>query len=415
MTHKSLFATFGLLLGLLANSALAEQPQQQAMPQIPTMPSLAASAPRSPTITPQAPNLSAKSYVLMDAESGKILAMQNAHQRVAPASLTKMMTAYVISHALKAGTIHLNDQVPVSEKAWRTGGSRMFIQKGTSVSVSDLLQGIIVESGNDACVAMAEFMAGTEEAFVSIMNQHAAALGMKNTHYIDSTGLPDPNHYTTAWDMSILARALIYHFPEDYKRYSQQWFTYNNIKQPNRNRLLWRDPSVDGIKTGFTDDAGYCLAASAKRAQTRLISILMGARTESARAEDSMRLLNFGFRFFETHKLYPANKGLSKIRVWHGKKTHVLAGVTQDLYVSIPPGQYHLLKAKINIPAPVTAPVKKGQAVGSIDLTINENNIMSVPLVALEESPKGHFWTAIYDNIALAIDRYLGRYDVAKK
>ncbi|MFU8798276.1 MAG: D-alanyl-D-alanine carboxypeptidase family protein, partial [Gammaproteobacteria bacterium] len=293
----------------------------------------------APVSTPAAPNLTVKGYILMDVPSSNVLASQNPDQRMPPASLTKMMTSYIISQALKEGRIRLDDQVRISEKAWRTGGSRMFVKVGDTISVRDLVQGIIVHSGNDACVAMAEYIAGTEEAFATMMNQQAAALGMTNTHYVDSTGLPYPEQYTTPRDMAKLARALIYDFPEDYKWYAQKWYTFNGIKQPNRNRLLWRDPTVDGIKTGHTDEAGYCLASSAVRNGTRLVSVVMGAPSENTRAEDSQRLLNYGFQFFETRKLYVAHTALIQGRVWFGQKAELPIGLVNDLYITVPTGQ----------------------------------------------------------------------------
>ena len=247
-----------------------------------------------PIVTaPPPPALDLKAYVLVDAATGKILASSNPDTQLAPASLTKMMTAYVISMAIKEGKIHMNDNVTISEKAWRTGGSKMFVKVGTQVPVHELMQGIIVDSGNDACVAMAEHLAGSEDAFANLMNQTAAALGMTNSHFVDSTGLPNPAHHSTAHDLSMLARGVVYSFPEDYQWYSQKWFTYNGIRQPNRNRLLWRDPTVDGIKTGHTDDAGFCLVSSAKRNGTRLIAVVMGAPTDAARADDSQKLLDY--------------------------------------------------------------------------------------------------------------------------
>lgn len=362
-----------------------------------------------PTLTPTSPRIDAKGYVLIDANSGKVLASQNSDQRMPPASLTKMMTSYIISKALREGRIHLDDAVRISEKAWRTGGSKMFVKVGTTVPVRDLMQGIIVDSGNDACVAMAEHVAGTEESFVSLMNQQAALLGMKNTHYMDSTGMPNPQHYTTPQDIAILARALAQDFPEDYKWYSQKWFTYNGIKQPNRNRLLWRDPTVDGIKTGHTDEAGFCLVASGLRNGTRLISVVMGAPTDATRAEGSQSLLNYGFRFFETRKLYAAGTVLSQSRIWMGKQKNIPVGVSSDFYVTIPTGQYAHLKASMDAPPQLKAPVSSGQALGEINVTLNGEKIASAPLVALQSDPVGGLWVRMNDGIALAIHHFFGR------
>ncbi len=362
-----------------------------------------------PTITPTAPVLAAKGYVLMDATSGKILAAQNAEQRMPPASLTKMMTSYLVSEAIRQGHIKMDDRVRISEKAWRMGGSKMFVKVGDSVPVQELMQGIIVDSGNDACVAMAEHVAGSEDAFAGLMNQQAAILGMKATQFTDSTGLPHPQHYTTPYDMAILGRALVLNFPEDYKWYSQKWFTYNGIKQPNRNRLLWRDPTVDGIKTGHTDEAGFCLVSSAQRNNTRLIAVVMGAPTDNARAEDSHRLLTYGFRFFETHQLYTANTELQKIRVWQGKQREISVGVLKPVYVTIMPGQYAKVQTKLVLNTPVKAPVSKGQVLGSVQLTLNGEEIGSEPIVALQEDPKGGFFTRITDAISLSIKGFFNK------
>jgi D-alanyl-D-alanine carboxypeptidase (penicillin-binding protein 5/6) len=354
-----------------------------------------------PQLTPVVPNVNANGFVLMDGASGKILASKNLDQRVEPASLTKMMTSYIVSMALREGRIHLDDLVPISEAAWRTGGSKMFVKVNDHVAVRDLMQGIIVDSGNDACVAMAEFVAGSQDSFVGLMNQEAQRLGMTGTHFMDVNGLPDPNHYTTPHDMAVLARALIYDFPEDYKWYSQKWFAYNGIKQPNRNRLLWRDPSVDGVKTGHTDGAGFCLVASGQRNGTRLISVVMGAPTDAARADDSEQLLTFGFRFFETHKLYSANSELIKARIWSGETEQLPVGVLQDTYVTIPPGQYNNLKTNLTLNNQIKAPVQKGQTLGNLNVTLNGKPVSTIPLVALQDDPKGGIWRRMVDHIRL--------------
>lgn len=354
-----------------------------------------------PSVTiPPAPTLDVKAYVLMDASTGKMLALYNPDVRLAPASLTKMMTAFVVSLALQSGKIHLDDQVPISEKAWRTGGSKMFVKVNTSVPVRDLMQGIIVDSGNDACVAMAEYVAGSEENFTVLMNQTAASLGMTSTHFVDSTGLPNPDHYSTARDLSVLARALIYNFPDHYQWYSQKWFAYNGIKQPNRNRLLWRDPSVDGVKTGHTDDAGYCLVSSAQRNGTRLIAVIMGAPTDAARADDSQRLLDYGYRYFETHTLYPANTVLSKVRVIQGRSSTVSAGVAQAFVVSVLPGQYNKLQLHLQMQGAVAAPVQKGQVLGQVVVSLEGKTIDKMDVVALEDDAVGSWWRRCIDRIA---------------
>jgi D-alanyl-D-alanine carboxypeptidase (penicillin-binding protein 5/6) len=349
---------------------------------------------------PPPPALATKAYVLMDGATGKILVSFNPDQRIAPASLTKMMTSYVASLALKENKIHLTDPVTISEKSWRTGGSKMFVKIGTQVPVQDLMQGIIVDSGNDACVAIAEFVAGTEEAFADVMNQVAQALGMTQSHFVDSTGLPSPNHYSTAHDLATLARALIYSFPEHYQWYSEKWFTYNGIRQPNRNRLLWSDPTVDGVKTGHTDEAGYCLVASAKRNGQRLISVVVGAPSDSARAEDSRRLLDYGFRFFDTHVIYQANTALAKVRVWNGATKTINAGVLEPFVISVIPGQFSSVTYQMHTVKVLQAPVAKGAVLGDVQVLINGKVIDKASIVALENDPIGGLWRRLWDAIA---------------
>ncbi len=361
--------------------------------------------PQQPTITPAIPNIDAKGYILMDANSGKVIAEKNADVRMAPASLTKLMTMYVISNALKNNSIHLDDNVPVSEKAWRTGGSRMFIKVNNEVSVRNLLQGIVVASGNDASVAMAEYIGGTEEAFAGLMNTQAQLIGMKNSHFVDSNGLPNANHYSTARDLALLAQAIIRNFPEDYRLYSEKWFTYNNIRQPNRNRLLWRFQYADGLKTGHTDEAGYCLVGSAMKDGTRLISVVMGTPSDSVRTEDSMRLLTYGFRFYETHKLYNRDIVLTKARVWKGKEKQVDLGVAKDFYVTIPAGQYKNIQATLQLNEPIKAPVLKGQSYGIVKVTLNGQVLATEPLVALADNKKGGLWRSMTDSLHFSFNR----------
>lgn len=359
------------------------------------------SAIQQPTLTPIAPSINAKAYLLMDAYSGNILASNNIDERVAPASLTKMMTSYVISMALKEGRIHPEDLVTISEAAWKTGGSKMFVKVGDKVAVRDLMQGIIVDSGNDACVAMAEYVAGSQESFVNLMNQAALQLGMNHTHFMDVDGLPDPNHYSTARDMASLARALILDFPEDYKWYSQKWFAYNGIKQPNRNRLLWRDPDVDGIKTGHTNDAGFCLAASGQKNAMRLITIVMGAPSDEMRAQDSQKLLTYGFRFFESQKLYAANTKLATPRVWFGQHSQINVGLERDLYATFPAGQSKTINTEMVFNPNLKAPINKGDVVGRINVILNDKPIASAPLIALENLPKGGLWRNLVDHTSI--------------
>lgn len=353
----------------------------------------------SKIVTPPPPAIAANGYILVDVYSGKVLAGENPDQRMEPASLTKLMTLYIIFEALKEGRIHLTDHVTVSENAWRTGGSRMFAQVGTSPTVEQLIQGIIVQSGNDACVAMAEYIAGTEDSFVNLMNQQASLLHMNNTHYTDSTGMPHPLHYSTPRDLSVLARSIILNFPEYYHYFGEKEFTYNNIKQPNRNRLLWRDPSVDGLKTGHTSTAGYCLIASAQRNGTRMLSVLLGAPSDSARAADSQSLLEYGFRFFESHKLYAANKTITQSRVWYGDENELNIGVLDDLFVTVTPGQFSNIQVVTNIDPTLKAPITKGQTVGNINVTLDGQTISSTPLIALQDIGKANIFVRMIEHI----------------
>ena len=346
---------------------------------------------------PAPPKFDASSYVLMDFASGAILAEHNPNERVDPASITKIMTAYIVYQALAAGDITLHDQVEISEKAWRSIGSRMFVEVGKQIILEDLLLGLIIQSGNDASIALAEHIAGTEEAFADIMNTQAQRLGMKDSHFINATGLPDVEHFTTARDVAILSRALISEFPEEYKRYSQKEFTFNGIKQFNRNRLLWRDGAVDGIKTGHTDAAGYCLAASAMKNGMRLISVVMGTDSDKARTVNTQALLNYGFRYYESHKLYQAGETLIEQRMWKGENKLIPLGLDEDLYVTIPRGEYDNLKASMNIDEQIVAPIEQGDQVGVVIVTLKGEDYLEAPLVALQSNPEGGLWRRIVD------------------
>ena len=346
---------------------------------------------------PAAPKFEASSYILMDHGSGAVLVEHNSRQRVDPASITKIMTAYVVYKALAANDVHLDDQVLISEKAWRSIGSRMFVEVGNKILLEDLLLGVIIQSGNDASVALAEHVAGTEEAFADVMNAHAERLGLKDTHYVNSTGLPDIEHYTTAYDIALLSRALIMEFPEEYERYAQKEFTFNGIKQHNRNRLLWRDSAVDGLKTGHTEAAGYCLAASAKRKDMRLISAVMGASSDKSRTVNTQALLNYGFRYYESHKLYIAGEALIEQRMWNGESKLIPLGLDEDLFVTIPRGQYDSLKASMDIDPDIVAPIDEGHQVGSVKVTLKGEDYLEKPLVALQGNPKGGLWRLIVD------------------
>ncbi len=358
----------------------------------------------SATLIPAVPKIKAKGYLLIDYNSGQVLAEKNADKRLEPASLTKMLSAYVIDYELAQGNIHIDDEVVISKKAWKMPGSRMFVEVGKRVTVGDLLKGVIIQSGNDATVALAEHVAGSEEAFASLMNQHAAELGMVNSHFVNATGLPHKNHYTTPRDLAKLAQALIREYPENYKLYSQKSFTFNNIKQYNRNKLLWRNKYVDGLKTGHTEAAGYCLVASMKRDNMRLISVVLGTRSEEARAEESQKLLTFGFRFFETHKLYAANEPLTTARIWKGETEELPLGLAEDLYVTIPKGQYKKLKANMSIDSRITAPARKGQAFGSVNIGLDGQQVAQRDLVALKNVAEGGLFGNLVDEVQLMFE-----------
>jgi len=350
---------------------------------------------------PSPPVIGAKSYLLIDSKTGHELASLKPDSRLAPASLTKLMTAYAVFVSLRDSQIQLEDQVTVSEKAWRTPGSRMFIEVGTQVSVEELLLGMIVQSGNDASVALAEHVAGTESVFAQMMNQYAAALGMQNSQFENATGLPDANHYSTARDLAILARAIVTEFPEYYRWYSIREYEYNGIAQSNRNSLLWRDPSVDGMKTGRTDDAGYCLISSAERDGMRIISVVLGTGSAKARVDGSQALLNYGFRFFETRLLYRASEKVAAARIWKAQKEMIELGVVDDLYITIPRGSFDDVESVLNMPTILMAPVALGQPLAELTVSLNGTTLVNEPLRALEENPSGSFWQRTRDGVQL--------------
>ncbi|WP_395374261.1 D-alanyl-D-alanine carboxypeptidase family protein [Marinicella sp. W31] len=387
MKRHSMYKLFVLLLitAVVGFDAISQTP-------IPNQPSVA---------VPQAPSLAAKSYILMDYHSGAILSESNKDQQLEPASITKMMTAYVVFSEIKSGNLALTDMVTVSEKAWRTGGSKMFIEVGKKVSVEDLIRGMIIQSGNDACVALAEHIAGSEEVFASLMNQHAAKIGMRNSSFANATGLPSDGHLMTAQDIALLGKAIITEFPSLYSIYSEKQFTFNNITQHNRNTLLWRDPTVDGFKTGHTDAAGYCLATSAMRNGMRLMSVVMGTESEQARADETQKLINYGFRFFETHKLYNAGDERLNAEVWKGKAENVSIGLSKDLFITIPKGQYQNLKATVDMPSLLTAPIAQGTELGRLQIDLQGNTIAILPLVSLETVEQSGWWGRTMDSIGL--------------
>ena len=352
-------------------------------------------------LVPKAPTVSAKSYILQDFASGHVIAALNAEQRLPPASITKLMTAYVVSNELSLGNITLEDEVLISEKAWRMVGSRSFIEVNTKVTVGVLLRGMIIQSGNDAAVALAEHVAGSEETFSQIMNQYAQELGMFDTNYQNATGLPGKEHYTTAKDIAILSTAVIRDFPDHYAWYAEKEFTYNNITQQNRNKLLWRDKSVDGLKTGHTQEAGYCLAASSERQGTRLISVVLGTGSENARAQETQKLLSYGFRFFETHTLYGADQGITTNKVWKGSTSIVSLGLEKPLAITIPRGSYKQLVASTNVNLPFIAPIIIGQILGNVDIHLEGKLVATRSLVALEAIEKGSWWRRLIDTLLL--------------
>ncbi|AYG10001.1 D-alanyl-D-alanine carboxypeptidase [Pseudomonas fluorescens] len=350
---------------------------------------------------PAPPQLAAKSYVLMDAASGNVLVENNGDQRLPPASLTKLMTAYIATLEIRRGQIGENDPVTVSENAWRTGGSRMFIKVGSQVSVSDLLHGIIIQSGNDASVALAEHIAGSEDAFADMMNKTVTDLGMTNSHFMNPTGLPNPDHYSSAHDMAILARAIIRVDPVHYAIYSQKEFFWNNIKQPNRNLLLWRDKTVDGLKTGHTDEAGYCMVSSAVRDGQRLIAVVFGTNSEQARAAETQKLLTYGFRFFETQTFYQKGAELAQAPVWKGTERQVKAGLADDLTLTMPKGQLKKLAASMTMNPQLTAPIAKGDVIGKVEVKLDDKVVHSADLIALDAVEEGGIFRRVWDSIRL--------------
>ncbi len=352
-------------------------------------------------LIPGPPQLAAKAYLLMDAASGEVIVEHNADERLEPASLTKMMTAYVASHELAEGNITLEDSVRVSERAWKMGGSRMFLRVGTEVTVNQLLHGIIIQSGNDASVAIAEHIAGAEDAFVQIMNHHAIALGMSSTQFRNSHGWPAEGHLTTARDLATLARAIIYQFPEHYALYKEREYTYNEIRQPNRNKLLWEDPAVDGLKTGHTEAAGYCLVASAAKDDMRLISVVMGTESEAARARQSRKLLAYGFRYFESLRAYKAGETLNEARIWGGMQDSLALGLAQDLLLTIPRGRQGDLQASLDIAQTIKAPVPAGEQMGVLKVRIDDRVIAERPLVALATVEQGGIFKRVWDWLKL--------------
>ncbi|NBB93043.1 MAG: serine-type D-Ala-D-Ala carboxypeptidase [Gammaproteobacteria bacterium] len=369
---------------------------------------LVAGAVSAQSPVPAAPSVGATSYVLTDFHSDSVIADREADARVEPASITKLMTSYVVFSEIEQGRLSLSDEVLISEKAWRTEGSRMFVEVGERVTVEELLKGVIIQSGNDASVALAEHVGGTETVFADMMNEEARKLGMDNTRYVNATGLPHPEQYTTARDVARLAAALIESFPDFYGWYSEREYTYNDIRQHNRNRLLWRDPSVDGLKTGHTESAGYCLVTSAMRDGMRLISVVMGTESEEARATASQALLNYGFRFFETYQLYQSGDELSVERIWKGAADELPVGVAEDLFLTIPRGRYDALEARLEVNGTLTAPVSEGQRIGRLVVALDDSDLVERPLVALSDVERAGFFGRSIDGLRLWVGGLFG-------
>lgn len=352
-----------------------------------------------PHVVPSAPSIASEAYLLIDFNSGYVLANKNADRRIEPASLTKIMTGYIVINELNNGNMSMDEEVTISQKAWKMPGSKMFIEVGKKVKVRDLVKGMVIQSGNDASVALAEFVAGSEEVFAQLMNKYAKSLGMNNTNFVNSTGMPHKDHYTTAHDLAILTKSLITKFPEEYKWYSEKKFTFNGITQYNRNKLLWQDSTVDGLKTGHTDSAGYCLVASAKREEMRLISIVLDTKSSNIRVQETQKLLNYGFRFFETHKLYSAQQRLNDAIVWEGNRDLIGLGTQKDLYITIPRGQYKNITIESSVQPEIVAPLTKGQALGNIHITLNDLVVVERPLIALSDVEEGSFIKKLMDQI----------------
>ena len=355
----------------------------------------------APRIIPAPPQLATEGHILLDAATGTVIIEENAEMRLPPASLTKIMTSYIIASEIQQGRISLDDLVPISVKAWKMEGSRMFIREGTEVKVADLIRGIVIQSGNDASVAMAEFIAGDEDAFADIMNQVAQKLGMTRTQFKNATGLPDEGHYTTAKDLSILARALIRDFPEHYKVYKEKYFSYNDIRQANRNSLLWRDDAVDGMKTGHTQAAGFCLVASAEKKDMRLVSVVMGATSERSRSTESQKLINYGFRYFESVKLYDGLESLRRVKVWGGLHESLDVGIEASARLTIPTGARGALAAEVTLDPVIKAPVSQGQALGLLRISLEGETLLERPVVALNGVDEAGLVSSLIDEVSL--------------
>jgi D-alanyl-D-alanine carboxypeptidase (penicillin-binding protein 5/6) len=353
------------------------------------------------SFVPDAPELNLKSYILIEPNTNTVIAEFNSSSEIEPASMTKIMTSYVVADQIANGLISLEDQVLISEKAWRMGGSKMFIEAGKKVSISDLLKGIIIQSGNDASVAISEYAGGTESGFVDLMNAYADSMGMNNTIFQNSTGLPDENHFSSARDLATLTSNFIIKFPNIYSLYKEKQFTFNNIKQLNRNKLLWRDESSDGVKTGHTEAAGYCLVGSAKRGDMRLITVVAGSDTDNNRFLASQRLLEYGFRFFATQKVLNANEEYKKIKIWGGVEQSLGIGVLEDVSITLPRTSFKDLTVNYNYSNNIQAPIYAGQTIGTIEIVSNEEVVFSTELVALKEIKSKGFFGRLWSKFVL--------------
>lgn len=361
----------------------------------------------APAVIPAPPSIAASGYILIDADSGRVITEKNADEKLPPASLTKLMTSYVLSYELAEGNVANTDMVTISENAWAqnptfAGSSLMWIEVGKQVNLKDLHKGVVISSGNDASVAVAEHLAGSESAFADVMNQHAALLGMTGSHFVNAHGLPDPEHYMTARDLAILSKAIL-KYPEEYALYSQPDYTYNNITQTNRNRLLWKDDSVDGLKTGHTEEAGFCLVSSAKRNGMRLISVVMGAKSQSAREVESQKLLSYGFRYFETHQLYSTGDALTATKIWAGASDSLSLGVERDIHLTIPRGKHKDIEAVMDLAEFIKAPVSAGNEYGELVIRLDGEEILREPLFALESIEQGGIFKRLWDAIVLFV------------
>ncbi len=382
MTARLTTLVASLLLPLVAFAAVDVPPPASAKP-------------------PEPPQINASAYILIDAQTGAVLAEKNSDEMLPPASLTKIMTSYIAAREIESGRIALTDDVPISVNAWRAEGSRMFIREGTTVKLDDLLKGIIIQSGNDASIAVAEYIAGSEDAFAEMMNQQASTLGMTNTSYRNAEGLPNPDHHSTARDLATLTRALVKDYPQHYQLYAERSFRFNDIDQPNRNRLLWRDRTVDGVKTGHTAEAGFCLVASAQRDGMRLISVVMGTDSDEARMRESQKLLAYGFRYFETPKLYDAGVMLRTTEVWYGQENELPLGVDGTVYLTVPRGRYADLKAETDIARVVRAPLSAGDSFGELRVLLDDAVVFQTPLVAQNDVAEAGFFKRLWHGIYL--------------